>query len=483
MKRQKFRMKLTALLLVCLFLLLALGGVRSLSTYGSRWFSYSGNPRLSARKQDTVMGDILDRRGVLLASTEEGKRVYASSPSVRSALVHLLGDRGGRIENGVESFHAAYLYGWSSSLADAVRRLTRPREARKGNSITLTVDADLCSRIPGWFESHPLSAGRSGAAVVMNYLTGEIAAMVSLPVFDPDQEDGALPAGSDSAFRNRAVQALLPPGSAFQIVVSAAALENLPGVSDRSFVCEGSLPVSDSFRVQEAREGGHGSLRLDQAFFSSCDVVYASLALEMGFPALRKAAEAFGFNRNFLFRDLVVTNSVCPSGAQSRESLAALGSGQGGLLLSPLHLCLISAAVAGDGVAPEPRLLKKVVSPEGGTVLSFSSAPAFSVCSAAAAGQLSRMMKESVQSSGSGSQAAVTTLDIRGKAGTAGAEEKEEKTVYGWFTGFNAQKDLPFAVTVLVEDLPEGETGENSAALIARDIFSWLKQHPEIASP
>ena len=205
MKRQKFRMKLTALLLVCLFLLLALGGVRSLSTYGSRWFSYSGNPRLSARKQDTVMGDILDRRGVLLASTEEGKRVYASSPSVRSALVHLLGDRGGRIENGVETFHAAYLYGWSSSLADAVRRLTRPREARKGNSITLTVDADLCSRIPGWFESHPLSAGRSGAAVVMNYLTGEIAAMVSLPVFDPDQEDGALPAGSDSAFRNRAV--------------------------------------------------------------------------------------------------------------------------------------------------------------------------------------------------------------------------------------------------------------------------------------
>ena len=93
------------------------------------------------------------------------------------------------------------------------------------------------------------------------------------------------------------------------------------------------------------------------------------------------------------------------------------------------------------------------------------------------------MMKESVQSGGSGSQAAVTTLDIRGKAGTAGAEEKEEKTVYGWFTGFNAQKDLPFAVTVLVEDLPEGETGENSAALIARDIFSWLKQHPEIASP
>ena len=116
-------------------------------------------------------------------------------------------------------------------------------------------------------------------------------------------------------------------------------------------------------------------------------------------------------------------------------------------------------------------------------MLSFSSAPAFSVCSAAAAGQLSRMMKESVQSGGSGSQAAVTTLDIRGKAGTAGAEEKEEKTVYGWFTGFNAQKDLPFAVTVLVEDLPEGETGENSAALIARDIFSWLKQHPEIASP
>ena len=89
------------------------------------------------------------------------------------------------------------------------------------------------------------------------------------------------------------------------------------------------------------------------------------------------------------------------------------------------------------------------------------------------------MMKSVVQD-GSGHQAAVPTLDIRGKTGTAVSTVGDRTVSYGWFTGFNAQGDLPAALCVLVEDIPEGETGGTTSALIAHDLFLYLKNHPEI---
>ena len=224
----------------------------------------------------------------------------------------------------------------------------------------------------------------------------------------------------------------------------------------------------------------HGNLTLDQAFVHSCNVTYASLALEMGDARLRAAAENFGFNRNFLFRDLVVYNSRYPTQAQSREALAASGFGQSAVAATPMHLCLMAAAIARGGDMPEPRLLKQVTTSAGGTVLSFSSASVGSVCAPAVAEKLSAMMKQVVQGGGSGAQAAVTTLDVRGKTGTAVSTVDGHPVNYGWFTGFNAQKDLPVALCILVEDIPDGETGGTTAALIAHDVFSWLKRNPDL---
>ena len=321
--------------------------------------------------------------------------------------------------------------------------------------------------------------GRSGAAVVLNYKTGEILALVSLPSFDPDHASSEDIAALDHPYFNRATQALLPPGSTFKIVTAAAALSRLKDVESRHFSCIGSLPVSDTFTVRDYSGTVHGELTLSQAFLHSCNSVFASLALELGDAALRAEAEKFSFNRNFLFRDLVVYNSKYPSGVQPREALAASGYGQSAIAATPMHLCLISAAIAREGNMPEPRLLRRVRSSSGGTLLSFSSVSAGSVCSSAVASRLSTMMKRVVQD-GSGYQAAVPTLDIRGKTGTAVSTDGDRSVTYGWFTGFNAQGDLPAALCVLVEDIPEGETGGTTSALIAHDIFMYLRNHPEI---
>ncbi len=482
MKKMRYRCRLAALGLSTLFILLGVYAVWSWTHYGSRWFSYSANPRLTAQKQNVTEGDILDRNGILLASTENGRRVYHQDAEIRSALVHLLGDPRGMVANTVESLHAGYLYGYQSSLADAIRQLTSPGGERKGNAVTLTVDSALSAAIPGFFDAHPLSRGKSGAAVVMNYQTGEVLAEISLPNFDPDNAGDSLISLLDQPYWNRAVQWTYAPGSTFKIVTSAAALKNLPDAADRTFTCTGSLQVTDSFSVRDFGGASHGELTLREAFLHSCNSVYASLALEMGDPALRSAAESFGFNQNFLFRDLVVENSLYPAASQTGAALAASGYGQSGIAATPLHMCLIAAAIANEGVMPEPRLLKGVKTASGVPVLTFSSASVRTVCSPEIARQLQEMMKDVVQR-GSGTGAAVSTLDIRGKTGTSEAYVEDKKVNYAWFTGYSAQSDMPFALCVLVEDIPEGETGGTAAAPIARDILSWLKNHPDRVIP
>ena len=211
----------------------------------------------------------------------------------------------------------------------------------------------------------------------------------------------------------------------------------------------------------------------------SCNIVFASCALELGNESMRRAAESFGFNQNFLFRDLVVSNSVYPGGPQDSASLAASGFGQSSVAVTPLHLCLISCAVANDGRMMEPRLVRTVRSASGARILGWSAAPLYSVCEPDIAHVLQSYMKDTVQGGGSGAAAAVTTLDIRGKTGTAESTDQGQHINYGWFTGYNAQADLPFAVSVLVEDIPDGETGGTTAALIAKDLFTYLKAHPD----
>lgn len=102
MKQQRFRFKLLAFLMFGLFLTLAVYGGYSVLTYGNRWFSSNKNPRVRAQKQAVIAGSILDRNGVLLASTnEDGDRVYQEDEGSRRSVVHVVGDAQGQVSNGV----------------------------------------------------------------------------------------------------------------------------------------------------------------------------------------------------------------------------------------------------------------------------------------------------------------------------------------------------------------------------------------------
>ena len=137
MKQQRLRFKLLALILFGMFAVLAVYGGYSVVTYGNRWFSSRWNPRVRAQKQSVIAGDILDRNGVTLATTVDGKRTYQADENARRAIVHLLGDEQGQVSNGVETFQTSYLYGFHTSLGEMAAHLFSD-ETRKGDTVSLT---------------------------------------------------------------------------------------------------------------------------------------------------------------------------------------------------------------------------------------------------------------------------------------------------------------------------------------------------------
>ena len=108
----------------------------------------------------------------------------------------------------------------------------------------LTIDADL-SRT-AW----EALDGRKGVAAVYNYQTGDILCMVSNPSFDPADPPEISDDDSDyeGVYLNRLLSGLYTPGSVFKVVTTAAALEQLPGVEERTFTCDGSVTPTPTGR-------------------------------------------------------------------------------------------------------------------------------------------------------------------------------------------------------------------------------------------
>ena len=331
MKQQRLKFKLLALILFGMFALLALYGGYSITTYGNRWFASSKNPRVRSQKANVTAGNVLDTNGIILATTVDGERIYQADEAARRAVVHLLGDSQGQVSNGVETFQTSYLYGFQTSLPELVASLFTGAE-RRGDGVTLTIDSKLCTAIAASFAANEKTAGKKGAAVVMNYQTGAVLAMTSLPSFDPMSISEETLADAGQPFWNRATQSVYPPGSTFKVVTTTSALQNITDVRTATLTCTGTLPV-DGQTIRDYGSAVHGELSLKRAFTLSCNNAFAQLALTLGDAKLRRTSEEFGFNDNFLSAIWWWRTAVIPQ--QTAPILSWHGAAQGSRPLRP----------------------------------------------------------------------------------------------------------------------------------------------------
>ena len=450
------------LLLVCIlgcFVLTGFYFCYSIYFYGGRWVANAHNPRISNQKRIVTTGPVSDRMGSWRAWTDEnGERNYSGSRDVRMAVSQVVGDSEGYVSTGVDTFHAQHLLGFNARLMERLKDAVTGTPLR-GDDVVLTISESLSRYI-----SREFPAGKKGAVVVMNYRTGEILSMVSMPQFDPLNVTEAMVDNEGGPLMNRAIQGLYPPGSTFKIVTLASAYENLPDLEDFAFDCTGYYPVG-SYSVTE--NSAHGVQNLSTAFANSCNTAFAAISQDLGYTMLGDTAERLGFNQNYLFSDLIVYNSSYPIDNASAEDLAWSSIGQGRVLVTPLHMAMIVSAVACNGVMKEPRLISRIITP-GGHNRALPQKSSWTALSPEVARRVERDMINAVKN-GTGRRAALGSgYVVAGKTGTA--EPSDDKSVgsHAWFVGYVTNDRAPYAVSIVVENAGSGGA---VAAPLARKIF------------
>ena len=257
-------------------LLLALALIFGMTVFALRYADEGGDWALYfASANSGAGGELRDRKGVLLASFDATRFAFSPDAETRVACYHVTGDYWDRSGTGALS---AY---WDRMQEYSLLEGTTKKEPK---SLTLTIDASICRA--AW---NAIGYDRRGAAMLMNYKTGEVLAMVSLPSVDPINGDAPV---ADTAFINRCLSASFPPGSVFKLVTAAAAIEDVPDLFDRTFLCEGEYTIGT---VDIHCTGVHGEQSVEEALANSCNSAFAQIAVAAGYNSLYQHVKAYGF--------------------------------------------------------------------------------------------------------------------------------------------------------------------------------------------
>ena len=200
----------------------------------------------------------------------------------------------------------------------------------------------------------------------------------------------------------------------------------------------------------------------------SCNVTFGKLAYQLGINRLSHTAETFGFNENFKFGDFIVYNSSFPKETRNMNELVWAGIGQGEVLVSPLHVAMISGAVANNGVLMQPYLVERITTAIGQTTHSGEAKPYRTLMQPATAQRIEDYMRDTV-SYGTASNAAIRGINVCGKTGSAETSNDKTKATDAWYTGYIDDPRYPYAISVVIE---QGGAGGDLAARLAAQALS-----------
>lgn len=416
---------------------------------GTEWKNDIHN--LDALKTSAVPGEILDRSGAVIASSDENnRRVYLEDDTSRFAFANVTGDYYGVVQNSIENKYMNELYNLQSSWL-GVNKLDR----RQGDDVYLTLSYDLQVMA---YKKLQENGGR-GAVVLLNYKTGELLASASSPTFDP--KDPSNLEVEDGNYTNRCLEAFTP-GSVMKTVTLVSALETDPSVLPTNYNCTGH---SDVEGVDLNDNGTHGNLpTFSEALEVSCNTYFGRVAVLMD-GKLESGAEKMLFNNSLSLDRLSVAESHIELGEKSTQDIYSSGFGQSDVVASPLHLAMIYGAIANDGIMIKPHIVKSFGDPDGNIEETELSTELTTICSSETAA-LTKSALRSVITESYSRYAGSSKFKIYGKSGTA----ERENGNHAWFVSFCTEEDAgPYVCCVLLENYDE--SGGRTAGPICRDML------------
>ncbi len=442
-----------------------------------------GNQRILIEEYDRERGPILVGPDPVARSEDTGnalrfQRVYSNGPLYAPVTGFYSLVYGA---TGLERTENRILNGRSDLfVVDRAEQLFAGRQPQ-GGAVTTTIN-ERAQRAA--FTS---MKGKIGAVVAIEPATGRILASVQSPSFDPNilsSHDPAeireyyteLEADPDKPLLNRPIVSLNPPGSTIKVVTAAAALASgrftpesvIPG--PRTYQFTNSTKKLRNWNGQECGPGGMVTLR--QALMISCNTAFAWLGEQLGDDALRRQAEAMGFNSSFEI-PLRAATSTFPEdidAAQTEQSAI----GQFDVRATALQMAMVTAAVANNGMTMEPYLVQELRGPDLAILRTTEPKEFGEAMTPVHANQLTGMMVD-VVAEGTGSNAQIPGVKVAGKTGTA--QTGNDQPAVAWFVAFAPADSPQVAVAVMVEDAGAAEvSGNGLAAPVARAVIEAVLQ-------
>lgn len=363
------------------------------------------------------------------------------------------------------------------------------KEAITGNTVVLTIDADLQSKMEKIIEDEVKALKKEkkqtdfGAAVLMDVKNGEILAMCSYPTFKPEAFVGGISAKewkeilNNRKLYNNAVQSACAPGSTYKMVTASAALEEgvvkeTEYIYDRGVYPYGHNPVC-WYYTQYHR--GHGNLNIKQALQKSCNYFFYEMGRRLGADEIAKYAKYYGLGEK---TGIELTGETTGTVASTKEAKSrgkqwylsddfSAAIGQSYNSFSPLQMARYISIIANGGNFIRPTLIKEVKSNDG-IIISRSEVKEYTdhllgietdnhVEVGVSEKTLNTVKAGMRLVTSSGGTAYSVFKDFKhsvaGKTGSAQARIASKGNITnGWFVGFTPYQNSEVAIAVLLED-------------------------------
>ena len=310
--------------------------------------------------------------------------------------------------------------------------------------------------------------GRVGAVVALDPRTGAIKAIYGNATRG-GRESGAVSGGPSPL--GPAVGDEFPPGAAFEIVTTTAALDSGHFRPDSRLAGPSPLNVAGT-PMRNVGNQSFAPISLTQALSYSADTIFARVGQAVGRRVMTDYMRRFGFYSPLPLRSAagqlpasgvrLAGGLVLPTSGQ--VDLARLAVGQGELTVTPLQMAMVAAAVADGGKlmnphleAIEPTLYRRVMKPS-------------------TARELTQMMRD-VVSHGTATAAALRGVQIAGKTGAAAVEAPGSRYTDPWFIGFAPANHPEVAIAVVLKHVQGGFGGTDAAPIAAKVIKQLLAEH------
>ncbi len=346
----------------------------------------------------------------------------------------------------------------------------------KGTDLILTIDRDIQAAVEDILIKAVQNTGSaSGTILVMDPRNGEMLAIATTPMIDPNNYWKSNEYINSGQPYNRAVNSIYEPGSVFKVITMGAALNEGVVTPDETMYDPGYYNIG-GIQVVNWDGAGHGNQTMTECMQHSLNVCLAYVANEkLGFEKFYKYVDSFGFGR---ITGIDLGGEVAgllrtPVDEGWYEGDLGTNSYGQGLAVTPIQMMQAVSAIANDGMMSAPHVLK------GQVVDGRQFNPIRPVVGMPVTAETARTLTEmlAISLEEEASNALVNGYRVAGKTGTASVATPtgySDSMTNASFVGWGPADDPSILIYVWLEKPTSDIWGSVVAAPVFSEVFKQV---------